>query len=84
MADEPENLILVLLREMRQHMDNRFDGVEARLGNVEASQSALGKRFDAVKQAAFADSLLGRYAVAEVEERLEDLTRRLEALEGRS
>lgn len=76
-------MMLALLREIRQHLDTRFDKVESRLANLEASHSALNKRFDSVKQAAFADSLLGRYAVAEVEERLQDLTRRLETLEAR-
>jgi hypothetical protein len=59
MTDEPENLTLALVREMRQHLDTRFDRVEARLGNLENGHAALSKRFDSVKQAAFADSLLG-------------------------
>ena len=50
-------------------VDERFDRLERRIENI--------------KQAAFGESVLGRYAAAEDEERLEH-ERRLEALEGRS
>jgi chaperonin cofactor prefoldin len=78
---EPDNFILTLLREIRAEMnarfgdmDRRFDGVDERLDRVE-------KRIDSVKQAAFGESVLGRYAVAEVEDRLEKMEKRLRTLE---
>ncbi len=83
MADEPENMVLLLLRELRSDMKAGLESVERRLGGVDGRLERLEKKVENIRQAQFADSLLGRYAVAEVEERLEDLTRRLEALESR-
>jgi hypothetical protein len=71
---ESDNLVLVLLREMRAEMNarfgemrtemnERFDGVDARFDRME-------KRLEAVRQAAFGESLMARYTVAEVEDRL--------------
>jgi hypothetical protein len=60
---EPDSLVLVLLREMRAEMNERFDGVDARFDRME-------KRLEAVRQAAFGESLMARYTVAEVEDRL--------------
>jgi tetrahydromethanopterin S-methyltransferase subunit G len=74
---EPENLILVHLREIRIEMKEGFGKVDQRFDKLE-------KRIENIKQAAFGESVLGRYAAAEVEERLEQIEKRLEALEGRS
>jgi len=73
---EPENLILVHLQEFRVEMKDGFSKVDERFDRLE-------KRIENIKQAAFGESVLGRYAAAEVEERLEH-ERRLDALEGRS
>jgi polyhydroxyalkanoate synthesis regulator phasin len=80
---EPESMIVPMLRDMRteikrlsddmgrqfKHVDQRFDKVESRLENV--------------RQAGIGESVLGRYAAAEVEERLEQIEKRLSALEGK-
>ena len=67
---EPENLTLALLRELRTELDRQD---KARL--------TLERRFNNLRQAVNGESVLGRYAAAEVEERLEQLEKRLEALE---
>ena len=72
---EPESMILVLLREIRTEMSTRFDTMDGRFDRLE-------KRVDNIRQAMLGESVLGRYAVAEVEERLERIEKRLEALEG--
>ena len=46
------------------------------------ASSAWRNGSNSVKQAAFGESVLGRYAAAEVEERLDEIVRRLEALES--
>jgi tetrahydromethanopterin S-methyltransferase subunit G len=74
---EPENLILVHLRELRAEMKEGFGKVDERFDKLE-------KRIENIKQASFGEFVLGRYAAAEVEERLEQIEKRLEALEGRS
>jgi hypothetical protein len=83
-------MTLILLREMRARMeerfgsmDGRFDSVEQKLAEHDRRFDALEKKIDVIKQAAFAESILGRYAVTEVEERLA-IEARLAALEGRS
>ena len=73
---EPDNLVPVLLRELRADMDQRFAQADTRLDRLE-------KRLENVRQAAIGESVLGRYAAAEVEERLERIDKRLAALEKR-
>ena len=38
---EPENLVLVQLRELRAHMDERFDATDKRLDNIEARMEMM-------------------------------------------
>ena len=71
---EPDNLVLVLLRDMRAEMNTRFDQADARAERME-------KKLEAVRQAAFGESLMARYTVAEVEERLQAIEKRLERIE---
>jgi len=70
MAGEPQSQVLSLLREVRVKLeghDPRFDGVD--------------KKRDSLRQAINGESVLGRYAAAEVEERLDAMEKRLAALE---
>ena len=57
-------------------MDQRFAQADTRFDRLE-------KRLENVRQAAIGESVLGRYAAAEVEERLEPIDKRLAALEKR-
>ncbi len=57
---DPENMTLVLLREMRGRMEERFDKVDQRLIAHDARFDALEKKIDDVKRAAFGESLFGR------------------------
>jgi tetrahydromethanopterin S-methyltransferase subunit G len=81
---EPDNLVLSLLHEMRGDMTNLRAEMATGFRAVEARLVALDDKVDSVKQAAFGESVLGRYAAAEVEERLAEIERRLQALETRS
>lgn len=70
MAEETQNLVLSLLREIRAKLDGhdkRFDAVD--------------KKLDSLRQAINGESVLGRYAAAEVEERLDAIEKRLTTLE---
>ena len=69
---EPESLVLVLLRDMRAELEAER---EARV--------ALERRFDYLRAAVNGESVLGRYAAAEVDEALTELRRRVDALEKR-
>jgi hypothetical protein len=72
---EPDNLVLALLRELRHDMLDRF-------GRVDAKLEELTKRIDSVGLMARGESIMGRYTVAEVEDRLEKIERRLAELES--
>ena len=71
---EPESMILPLLREIRAEMNRRFEVTDEKLTSgfqsVNERFDRLEKKIESVKQAAFGESVLGRYAAAEVEERL--------------
>ncbi|KTS08326.1 hypothetical protein CTI14_04940 [Methylobacterium radiotolerans] len=78
---EPQDMIVPLLRELRTEIrdlrqDNtrEFAVVNQRLGNIEG-------RLANMREAINGESVLGRYAAAEVEERLEAIEKRLTALE---
>lgn len=71
---EPENQTLRILREIRlalTRMDEKIDR------NHDDTRS----RMDSIRQVLAGESVLGRYAAAEVEERLEAIEKRLSALE---
>ena len=76
MAD-PQDMILPLLREMRAEMKGGFDRMDRKL----AEHDARFDKLDSLREAVNGESVLGRYAAAEVEERLGAIERRLAALE---
>lgn len=73
MAD-PENLILAKLRKMEASIERGFFLVNDRLDRLES-------KVENIKQAAFGESVLGRYAAAEVETRLDALEQRMAELD---
>jgi hypothetical protein len=84
---EPVNHTLHVLREFREEFrefatktDNRFDTLERK---VDRNHEELKQRIENLRQAAFGESVLGRYAAAEVEVRLSAIESRLSALEQR-
>jgi len=78
---EAESMILPPLREIRAEMNRRFDSVDSKLSAHDGRFDRLEGRLDNVRQATIGESVLGRYAVAEVEERLDAIEKRLAALE---
>ncbi|MGD9738241.1 MAG: hypothetical protein AB7O56_02935 [Bauldia sp.] len=72
--DEPENHTLRVLREMRLLFERLNE-------KVDRNHDELRSRMDNIRQALNGESVLGRYAAAEVEERLEAIELRLSELE---
>ena len=70
---EPGNLVLELLREIRKQQDVHTDELKA-----------VNKRIDNLRNAMTGESVLGRYAAAEVEERLDAIEKRLDRIEKRN
>jgi len=77
-------MILPLLREMRADAQNGLAEMRRRFEAIDARFDRLEKRFDNLREAVNGESVLGRYAAAEVEERLEAIEKRLASLESRS
>lgn len=71
---EPENHTLRLLREIRSNIDKLEN-------KVDNGFERLTKRIDSLQQAMNGESILGRYAAAEVEDRLATIETRLTAIE---
>lgn len=84
----PEDMIVPMLREMREEMRQRFEDVERRFDKrfdeVDDRLRAIEKLTRAQREAFEGESILGRYAAKEVEERLVELERKVAALESRS
>jgi polyhydroxyalkanoate synthesis regulator phasin len=74
---EPEDHTLRLLREFREEL-RRFST------NTGRSFERVQERLHSMQKAMLGESVLGRYATAEFEERLSALERRVATLEGRS
>lgn len=71
---EPDNHTLRLLKKLRDEVHDGFARVNKRMDDFEAKVDGrfdrLERKLESVKQAAFGESVLGRYAAAAVEERL--------------
>ena len=78
---EPDNFILQLLREIRAEMNAGFERVDRKLVEHDFRFEGLDKKIESLKQAMHGESVLGRYASAEFEDRIEAIEKRLEKLE---
>jgi polyhydroxyalkanoate synthesis regulator phasin len=74
--DEPENHTLRPLREIREQL-----GTLDR--KIDKNHREVTDRLDNLRLVATGESVLGRYAAAEVDERLDALEKRIAALEER-
>jgi archaellum component FlaC len=69
------------MNEQFGKVNDRFDAVDTRFDSVDARFERMEKRLESVRQAAFGESLMARYTVAEVEDRLQDIEKRLATIE---
>lgn len=83
---EPQDMILPMLDEMRGEMRQRFEDIERRFDKrfdeVDDRLRALEKIMRAQREAFEGESILGRYTVRGVEERPDELERKVAALEA--
>jgi phage shock protein A len=80
---EPKDMIMPMLIEMREEMRKAFDHVEKRFLNMDKRFDRVEKRLDAQKDAFAGESILGRYAAKEVDDRLAALERDVAELRAR-
>jgi chaperonin cofactor prefoldin len=70
-----------MLRDIRaaiKAMNGRFQAMDTK---IDRNHQDLTKRLDSLKRLAMGESVLGRYATAEFDERLEAIEKRVAALE---
>jgi polyhydroxyalkanoate synthesis regulator phasin len=79
---DPGNFVLSLLRELRSDIRDLDNKVDRGLHDVDQRFDKLDKKLENIRQASFGESVLGRYAAAEVEERMEALEKRVSQLEN--
>ena len=80
---EPENQTLHLLRDIRsgvKSLEERSDKLEKKM---DSGFERVNQRIDSLQQAMIGESVLGQYATAGLETRLDDIEKRLSALEKR-
>jgi polyhydroxyalkanoate synthesis regulator phasin len=80
---EPTDMIMPMLREMREETRQGFDDMRSRLDGLDERLRAVEKLVKAQREAFEGESILGRYAAKEVDERLSTLEQRVAALEAR-
>jgi hypothetical protein len=84
---EPENHTLRLLREIRVAIATLDGKMDDKIGSldqkIDRNQEELQKRIDSLRQAMLGESVPGRCASAEFDERLSALEQRVSAPESR-
>ncbi|WP_377289103.1 hypothetical protein [Rhizobium sp. SG2393] len=80
MASEPENMILLLLREMRADIDRRFNEVRTDFDDVKQRLDKLESGQKTIRQALTADTMMSKFVTGDFEERIFELERKVEAL----
>ncbi len=70
---EPQDMILPLLREIRTEIEDLGRSTERQFESVVDRLERVEGRLGNIREAINGESVLGRYAAAEVEERLESI-----------
>lgn len=73
MANEPVDMIMPMLREMRSDLNARFDCVEQRLENVEQRLVKIEEAQQNVRKALLADTMMSRLIAGDFVERIATL-----------
>ncbi|PYE28297.1 hypothetical protein C8J38_1011447 [Rhizobium sp. PP-WC-2G-219] len=73
MANEPESMIIPLLREMRSEIQEQFTEMRQRLDKLESGQKTI-------RQALTADTMMSKFVTGDFEERIFELERKVEKL----
>ena len=71
---EPKDMVVPMLREMREHIDKRF-AADVRLGRIETAQASY-------KAALTADTLMSKLLTGDFEIRIKALEREIAALKA--
>lgn len=78
--NEPKDMVVPLLREMREEMRTRFDQMDARFKSVEERLSNIEGRQKSYQNALSADSMMSKIFIGDFEERIGNLEKQVAAL----
>ena len=78
---DPDNHTLRLLREIRSQGDGLRKDFEKLRGSMDKGFTEIRERIDDLAQMVVGEGVLGRYAAADVDKRLEALEKRVTKLE---
>lgn len=81
MANEPADMIMPMLREMRSEMNERFSQAETRLERVEQQLDKIQDAQKNVRQALVADTMMSRRIAGDFKERIAGLEINVAALQ---
>jgi hypothetical protein len=81
MSSEPDNLVLAQLRELRAHIDRRFEGIEQRFEGIERRMDKMDVNFGKALRSFVGHRNMAERAVADHDGELADLKRRVRRLE---
>ena len=80
MANEPEDMIMPMLREMRGEIRERFSKIDGQLEDVIGRLDKLESGQKTIRQALTADTMMSKFVTGDFEERIFELERKVEAL----
>jgi tetrahydromethanopterin S-methyltransferase subunit G len=80
MANEPENMIIPLLREMRGEIRERFSVLNDQFSEIKGRLDKLESGQKTIRQALTADTMMSKFVTGDFEERIFELERKVEAL----
>jgi exonuclease VII small subunit len=80
MADEPVDMIMPMLREMRGELKESFNQIHERFSHLEQRLDKLESGQKTIRQALTADTMMSKFVTGDFEERIFELERKVEAL----
>jgi hypothetical protein len=80
MANEPEDMIMPMLREMSGEIRERFSKIDGQLEDVIGRLDKLESGQKTIRQALTADTMMSKFVTGDFEERIFELERKVEAL----
>ncbi|TCM57366.1 hypothetical protein C8J36_102159 [Rhizobium sp. PP-F2F-G48] len=80
MADEPESMILPLLREIRAEIQKQFTEMREEFTEVRQRLDKLESGQKTIRQALTADTMMSKFVTGDFEERIFELERKVEKL----
>lgn len=77
---EPKDMIVPMIKELREEMRSRFDTVDARFDKVDARLESIEAAQKTFRNALTADTMMSKFITGDFEERIEALEKKVAEL----